>query len=500
MTSMDSITIPVQRASVGGYRFKDLAIHPKERFRIQTKLRIGQPHDKYEQEADRVAEQVMRMPEPQVQRQVTPEPEEEEEGKVQTKPVASQIFPLIQRQIKPEQEEEEETLQTKLPSSPINSMVQRQIEPEEEEEETLQTKTTISDHHPTMSSSFQSQITALQGGGQPLPQSERTFFEPRFGADFSTVRIHSDSSAAETARALNARAFTTGNNIAFDQGQYMPGTAKGRQLLAHELTHVVQQAGVSNFSVPQMTMGSLSRKHIAETNTIEQLAPPESRNFQDGPKQSFDVLSETSDINGGAIDQINQKLDIPIVQRVNGGGAGPARPTNLIQILTSWAPGANRYGFQLRFRCRSTSGRVRDLQSQADLGWRERVTYTRNDFAHRITPSNPTILPPNPRGISFATNTTRRGRNLLEFDNATDTHWMPTSAVRENDFVPTGPRPLPAIMESRQLYQYTPDGGTSWRYFAGGFIIRRTLFRRGGRLRFRTNKVRIHSTTENYKP
>ena len=201
-------------------------------------------------------------------------------------------------------------------------------------------------------------------------------------------------------------------------------------------------------------------------------------------------------------------------QAAGGGGAAApaaaapalARPTNLIQILTSWAPGPNRYGFQLKFRCRSTSGNVRDLQNQApNLIWRERVTYSRNDFAHRINPNNPTILPAG--GVSFSTaNTTIKGRNLLEFTGTTDTHWMPKSAVRSGDFVAPpgfmGPvMPLPAIMQSRQVYQYSANGGGAWNYLAGAFNIRRTFFRtRGGQLRFRIRKSGIHSVTENYKP
>lgn len=215
-------------------------------------------------------------------------------------------------------------------------------------------------------------------------------------------------------------------------------------------------------------------------------------------RSGFDHLSESGEISGEAIDRIDNRLKERIIQRQP---ATPARPTQLIQILTGWTPGPARYGFQLKFRCRSTSGRVSDLQSQPNLGWREHVTYTRNDFSHRIAPPSPTILPAAPGGIPFTAATTRRvGRNLLEFNTARDTHWMPTSAVRAADFAPAGPRPLPAKMESRQLYQYTTDGGGSWRYFAGAFIIRRTLFRSGGALRFRTRKVRIHTVTEPYKP
>jgi hypothetical protein len=188
----------------------------------------------------------------------------------------------------------------------------------------------------------------------------------------------------------------------------------------------------------------------------------------------------------------------------------PAIPTNLQQILTDWTPGATKYGFQLKFRCSSSSGAVADLQAQAPkLTWREYVTYSRNDFAHRIDPPSPTILPPGP-GVSFApSRTTVVSPNVIEFKGVTDTHWMPTSAVRDTDFVPKGARPLPAIMESSQLYQYSPDRGSTWTTFAGPFTLRRELAPEVGPpaaagatmpLLFTTNKYGIHFVTERYKP
>jgi len=121
---------------------------------LQAKLKIGQPGDRYEQEADRVADAVMRMPEPGVQREV--EPEEEEET-LQSKPLASQITPLVQVQRQEEPEEEEETLQAKPLAEEITPLVQRQIEPEEEEEEEeeIQAKATsgnISEANPNLES------------------------------------------------------------------------------------------------------------------------------------------------------------------------------------------------------------------------------------------------------------------------------------------------------------------------------------------------------------
>ncbi len=189
---------------------------------IQAKLRIGQPGDIYEQEADRVAEQVMSMPEPQVQRQTEEKEEEEEEEEIQTKPLAERITPLVQRQV----EEEEE---------------------EKEEEEIFQTKE-VPNQTSKVTPDLESRIHALKGGGQPLPTSTRAFFEPRFGYDFNEVRIHTDTQSAENSRAFNAKAFTIGRDIVFGSGQYAPGTSAGKKILAHELTHVIQQCGASGKS------------------------------------------------------------------------------------------------------------------------------------------------------------------------------------------------------------------------------------------------------------
>jgi hypothetical protein len=259
---------------------------------FQPKLKIGRPNDKYEQEADRVADEVMRMPDPRLQRQV--EPEEEEEETLQTKPIANQITPLaqVQRQEEPEEEEEEEAIQTKLAdgtqqvqrqeepeeeeeetlqakplTEQITPLVQRQVEPEEEEEEeeAIQTKLAdgmqvqrqeepeeeeeeeaiqtkqVSTRAPAVTPNLASRIQSLQGGGRPMSGSERSFFEPRFSADFSGVKVHTDSNAAHLACSVNAKAFTVGRDVVFGSGKFSPETTGGKKLIAHELTHVVQQ-------------------------------------------------------------------------------------------------------------------------------------------------------------------------------------------------------------------------------------------------------------------
>ena len=149
---------------------------------IQPKLKISEPGDRYEREADRVAEQIIRMPEPHMQRQVG------------------------------EGEKEEEILHTKE----------------------------YPDQTPEVTTYHESPINAFKDGGQPLPGSVRTFFEPLFGHDFNGVRLHRDKRAIDMAHAVNARAFTFGKNIVFGSGEYSPETDSGKRLLAHELTHFIQ--------------------------------------------------------------------------------------------------------------------------------------------------------------------------------------------------------------------------------------------------------------------
>lgn len=94
---------------------------------------------------------------------------------------------------------------------------------------------------------FKPGIQSLKGGGQPLPATVRLFFAPRFGRNFSQVRVHADSKAVEAAKSIDAKAFTKGKDIVLGAGQYSPATETGKHLLAHELTHVVQQDASTGF-------------------------------------------------------------------------------------------------------------------------------------------------------------------------------------------------------------------------------------------------------------
>lgn len=196
---------------------------------LQTKLKVGQPNDQYEQEADRVAEQVTNMPEPVG-------------GNGNA---ASNASGVVQRDLaeghslwRANMKEEEE----QVSRQPLKEEEDKKIQRKEEEEEPVQTKA-AAQQTPNLSPKAESNIHAMKGKGKALPESARGELEPRFGYDFSRVRIHTDTPAAETAHALKARAFTVGHDIAFNSGEYAPETAAGKKLLAHELTHVVQQMG-----------------------------------------------------------------------------------------------------------------------------------------------------------------------------------------------------------------------------------------------------------------
>ncbi|MBN3895955.1 MAG: DUF4157 domain-containing protein [Nostoc sp. NOS(2021)] len=180
--------------------------------RTQAKLSISQPGDIYEQEADSVAQQVMqRMAQP-VNRQ------------------------SIQREALPEEEEE---LQMK---SLDNSTLQRQQAPEDEEE--LQMKPMVQRQAGMAAApDLEATINQARGGGQAIADNIRQPMEQAFGADFSGVKVHTDGQSDQLNQSIQARAFTTGQDVFFRQGEYNPGSRGGQKLLAHELTHVVQQNG-----------------------------------------------------------------------------------------------------------------------------------------------------------------------------------------------------------------------------------------------------------------
>jgi ferredoxin len=200
---------------------------------LQAKLKISRPGDIYEQEADRVAEQVMRMPEPMLQRSCAgcgagvshcPQCEDEKEKLIHRKTPEPSVHG----------EEDEDSIPCDVEEGIEN--------PNDTEEGQIRRKSRNSVEGD--GGAIESALNSPQGG-QSLESSVRRDMEQRIGAGFSGVKVHTDSGAAQMNRRLNARAFTHGSDIYFGEGEYHPGSSSGRLLIAHELVHVVQQGGSS---------------------------------------------------------------------------------------------------------------------------------------------------------------------------------------------------------------------------------------------------------------
>lgn len=127
-------------------------------------------------------------------------------------------------------------------------------------------KKEVSDAQPGATSDVEAEIGAAKSGGSPLPPSVRRFMEPRFNAGFDRVRIHTDDRAAKLNRQVSARAFTVDNQIFFGRGQFQPESSDGRELIAHELTHTIQQGAAQQNDAlqrsPDMTVNERSEPHV----------------------------------------------------------------------------------------------------------------------------------------------------------------------------------------------------------------------------------------------
>lgn len=243
-------------------KFPDFARIPVIQSRplsLQTKLTLNSRRDRYEQEADKVADDIMRMPDSN--------PREGEAGTASrnewggTQPVRM------------------ETSDSTVPNIVHN---------------------------------------VLKSGGQPLDRSVRSFYEARFGRDFSHVRVHSNQMAADSAAAVQARAYTVGSNIVFGHGEMQHG-ASPNQLLAHELTHVVQQTGTRNESSAGHALTSqpvgLSRKPV-DPEVLKEVQEVESRKVQYEDRQISVAESVLQNRRRARLNDIDQELaNVPPVRK-----------------------------------------------------------------------------------------------------------------------------------------------------------------------------------------
>ncbi|NEP23535.1 DUF4157 domain-containing protein [Moorena sp. SIO3I6] len=271
---------------------------------IQTKMQVGEPNDVYEKEADTVAAQVMRMSAPSVQNQM-------EEEEIQTKPIALQL------------QSDEEEIQTK----PIALQLQS-------DEEEIQTKANPS-QTPQVSPNLETKIQSRRGTGQPLPASTRAFMEPRFGADFSGVRVHTDSSAVQMNKELGAQAFTHGRDIFYGAGK-SPGK---NSLTAHELTHTIQQTG----GIQAKVIDQQAKK----TNKIEKkagFAVPIKESPGNGVNQESQTLVKDTDIKPEVEGEntVNTEVVAPQETAAPKAETAPKPETNATSVSSGGTPGKNQ--------------------------------------------------------------------------------------------------------------------------------------------------------------
>ena len=233
MRSIGQSPGPVGRAFVESPVEYDLSHIP-----VQTKLTIGTSGDKYEQEADRIADQVLHH---------TPGPTAPKETGVPQRVESSFTEPSRPSCYHGSREGNPEQIQimTKgIGGGSCDSVAAGGEEEETEEKTTIMPKLSAGEYHKP-SDSLGKNLALTRGGGNPLPKNTRFFMESGFGHDFGSIRVHTDHRADLMTRQLNAEAFTTGQDIYFKAGRYDPLSNTGKRLLAHELAHVVQQGAHS---------------------------------------------------------------------------------------------------------------------------------------------------------------------------------------------------------------------------------------------------------------
>ena len=245
---------------------------------IQAKLTVSQPGDIHEQEADLISKQVISM-NPSSSFKIDRKSEEEKIEEVQAKPLVNTITPIVQRQDIEEKEEEEEIQRS------TNGIVQAQAD-------------------------LESRLNANKGGGSSLPDEVRSFMEPSFGANFSQVRVHNDSAAAQMNQELGAEAFTHGRDVYFGAGK----SPRKDLLTAHELTHVVQQTGaiLPSRDLQKQPLKNLDR--ISASNLIDRKSSEDERADQVRSAFNEAVLEEHWDeaaviLNGLNNDDVSRKLE-----------------------------------------------------------------------------------------------------------------------------------------------------------------------------------------------
>lgn len=286
---------------------------------VQTKLSVGKSGDKYEKEADRMADSVVNHSKSKpliqnkeistVQKESLASPQEDEKlGTAEHRMEEDKLVQekaIIQKEENPEEKE----------------MINKQ---DEEEEETLQAKS----DNPSQASAqnMPQQLKSKSGKGKSLSKNIRAEMETSFGTDFSDVNIHTDKEAVDMNKSLNAQAFTYGRDVFFNSGKYDPGSAKGKHLLAHELTHVVQQGGTAQQLHRKIQLKSASSAAPTTCGKPAECPAPFCSPF---PNQATAIIARSHLAAGllvGIAGAVSPRV-VPLWSRYLFGGSGPTNIT-----------------------------------------------------------------------------------------------------------------------------------------------------------------------------
>lgn len=243
----DTINADTGKISNSSHHFGNIGLHTP--MPLQAKLQVNEPGDKYEQEADEVADKVMR----------TTGPVDSPAAITPVNIIQQKCDTCGKEEVK-EAEEEHEEKDDKDTGGLQRKLIWRKCancEKEDEEKKMLQRKGSIGTTPAVPATVYQT----LQSTGQPLDNTTRSFMEPRFGFDFAKVQVHNDALAHQSAKQINALAYTHQNNIVFGEGYYNPQTLQGKKLLAHELTHVIQQRSSGTGAIRRAVVPSAVEFH-----------------------------------------------------------------------------------------------------------------------------------------------------------------------------------------------------------------------------------------------
>ena len=294
---------------------------------FQAKLSVGAPDDPFEQEADKISHQVMDSYE-----QVT-----NVQSKLSTLGLQTLIQPMAVA-----------TISRKLQKRILRAAYFLQSKcdqcEKEEKEHGLNKKSNrlqFDGDGAQVSAQTEARIESQRGSGQAMDPVTQTAMESSFGADFSSVRIHTDSSAVQLSRDLNAHAFTVGNDIFFNEGTYQPHTKGGAGLLAHELTHVVQQgAAVQNKSVNRLPHSSLfNHATLSKLSSMNGNAAQQARLYR---KQIAQFQKEVPDgtmmkqqqqvLQTQKVDNVQTQSNAKVMRMYGGGGSSTPPATKKAKL------------------------------------------------------------------------------------------------------------------------------------------------------------------------